>query len=98
VRKLLPDKPEIDRGERNYRQKNNLHSVNMVQDVTCRFGILGRVFGFGDLEIESAGTYGKIVFSFISNPSERKEEIGKAILEFKANRKNYGRKRGQIEP
>jgi len=46
--------------------------LDMVQDVTCRFGILGRVFGFGDLKIESAGTYGKIVFSFISNPSERK--------------------------
>jgi uncharacterized membrane protein YdbT with pleckstrin-like domain len=62
--------------------------LDMVQDVTCRFGILGRVFGFGDLEIESAGKYGKIVFSFISNPSERKEEISKAILEFKANIKN----------
>jgi uncharacterized membrane protein YdbT with pleckstrin-like domain len=69
--------------------------LDMVQDVTCRFGILGRVFGFGDLEIESAGTYGKIVFTFISNPSERKEEIGKAILEFKANRKNIEGKEGR---
>jgi uncharacterized membrane protein YdbT with pleckstrin-like domain len=60
--------------------------LNKVQDITCKFGIMGRIFGFGDLEIESAGTYGKIVFSFIANPEERKEEINKAILEFKANR------------
>ena len=24
--------------------------LDKVQDVTCRFGILGRIFGFGDLE------------------------------------------------
>jgi len=61
--------------------------LSKVQDVACKFGILGKIFGFGDLEIESAGTYGKIVFSFIANPRKRKEEINKAILEFKANRK-----------
>jgi len=57
--------------------------LDKVQDITCEFGIFGRMFGFGDLEIESAGTYGKIVFSFIANPEQRKEEINKAILEFK---------------
>ena len=57
--------------------------LDRVQDVTCKLGIIGRIFGFGDLEIESAGTYGKIVFNFISNPSKRKEEINKAILECK---------------
>ena len=72
--------------------------LDRVQDVTCRFGILGRIFGFGDLEIESAGTYGKIVFNFISNPSKRKEEISKAILEFRTNRKNIEGKEGKIEP
>jgi len=60
--------------------------LNKVQDITCKFGVLGRIFDFGDLEIESAGTYGKIVFSFIANPRKRKEEINKAVLEFKANR------------
>jgi uncharacterized membrane protein YdbT with pleckstrin-like domain len=61
--------------------------LDKVQDITCKFGIMGRIFGFGDLEIESAGTYGKIVFSSIPKPRKRKEEINKAILEFKANRK-----------
>jgi uncharacterized membrane protein YdbT with pleckstrin-like domain len=36
--------------------------LDKVQDVTCRFGILGRIFGFGEIKIESAGIYGKIVF------------------------------------
>jgi uncharacterized membrane protein YdbT with pleckstrin-like domain len=60
--------------------------LDKVQDITCRFGILGRIFGFGNLEIESAATYGKIVFSFIQSPRRKKEEINKAILESKANK------------
>ena len=69
--------------------------LNKVQDITCKFGVLGRIFDFGDLEIESAGTYGKMVFSFIANPRKRKEEINKAILEFKANRNIMERKGGK---
>jgi uncharacterized membrane protein YdbT with pleckstrin-like domain len=98
VCELLPDKPEIDRGEGIIGKRIIFIPPDMVQDITCRFGILGRVFGFGDLKIESAGTYRKIVFSFISNHSERKEEIGKAILEFKANIKNMEGKEEKIEP
>ena len=56
--------------------------LDKVQDVTCKFGILGRIFGFGDIEIESAGTYGKIVFSFLSSPRKLQEKIEKAILGF----------------
>lgn len=69
--------------------------LDRVQDVTCRFGILGRVFGFGDLEIESAGTYGKTVFNFIPKPREREEEINKAILELEAKRRNIEGKEGK---
>jgi uncharacterized membrane protein YdbT with pleckstrin-like domain len=61
--------------------------LNKVQDITCEFGVMGRIFGFGNLEIESAGTCGKILFDFIANPRKRKEEIVKAVLEFRANRK-----------
>ncbi len=62
--------------------------LNKVQDITCKFGILGRIFGFGDLEIESAGTYGKIIFSFIANPRKKKEEINKALLKIKESESN----------
>jgi uncharacterized membrane protein YdbT with pleckstrin-like domain len=66
--------------------------LGKVQDITCEFGILGKIFGFGDLEIESAGTYGKIIFSFIPNPRRRKEEINKAILKFEAYRNDMEEK------
>lgn len=54
-----------------------------VQDVTCKFGILGKIFGFGDLEIESAGTYGKIIFSFLPAPRKLRQKIEEAIQEFR---------------
>ena len=58
-------------------------SLDKVQDVKCKFGIIGRIFGFGDLEIESAGTLGKIIFHFIPSPRKFQEKIQKAILESK---------------
>ena len=57
--------------------------LDKVQDVTCKFGIWGRIFGFGDIEIESAATYGRIVFDFVSSPRKIKEKIIQTI-------KNYG--------
>lgn len=53
-----------------------------VQDVVCKYGILGRIFDFGDLEIESAGTYGKIAFSFLPAPRKLRQKIEKAIQVF----------------
>jgi uncharacterized membrane protein YdbT with pleckstrin-like domain len=57
--------------------------LNKVQDVTCKFGILGRIFGFGYIEIESAGTYGKIVFDRIPSPRKFQKEIEKASLDLR---------------
>jgi uncharacterized membrane protein YdbT with pleckstrin-like domain len=54
-------------------------SLRKVQDVTCTFGIWGRVFGFGNIEIESAGTYGKIVFEFVPRPKEMQKRIEKTL-------------------
>lgn len=58
-------------------------SLDKIQDVKCKFGIIGRIFGFGDLEIESAGTLGKIIFHFIPSPRKFQEKIQKAVLESK---------------
>lgn len=55
-------------------------ALDRVQDVTCRVGFWGQIFGFGNIEIESAGTYGKIIFRFIPMPLRRWEEIERAIL------------------
>jgi uncharacterized membrane protein YdbT with pleckstrin-like domain len=56
--------------------------LDRVQDVTCRFGIFGKIFDFGNIEIESAGTHGKIVFGFLPSPQRFLEEIEKAIGDF----------------
>ena len=56
--------------------------LDKVQDVTCKFGILSRIFGFDDIEIQSAGTYSKIVFNFLPSPPKLREEIERAVLSF----------------
>jgi len=43
---------------------------------------LGKILGFGDIKIESAGTYVKIVFSFLPTPREVEEKIERAVLDF----------------
>jgi uncharacterized membrane protein YdbT with pleckstrin-like domain len=48
-----------------------------IEDITCKYGIWGRIFGFGDLIIESAGTYGKMVFKGFPRPRRIK-----LIMEF----------------
>ena len=48
-----------------------------VEDITCSFGILGRMFGFGDLIIESAGTEGKMIFKGFPFPNKIKWMIEK---------------------
>lgn len=52
--------------------------LNKIQDITCSFGILGRIFGFGNLIIESAGTYGRMIFEGLPKPKRIKWEIEKA--------------------
>jgi uncharacterized membrane protein YdbT with pleckstrin-like domain len=46
-----------------------------IEDMTCTFGILGRILGYGDLEIESAGTYGQMIFKGIPKPRKIKTLI-----------------------
>jgi uncharacterized membrane protein YdbT with pleckstrin-like domain len=49
--------------------------LDKIQDITIRFSIFGRIFNFGDIEIESAGTQGKIVFDSLPNPQKRTADI-----------------------
>lgn len=43
-----------------------------IEDIVCCYGILGRIFGYGDLTIESAGTQGLMVFKGIPKPRRMK--------------------------
>jgi len=53
--------------------------LDNVEDITCTFGIWGRIFGFGHLIIESAGTHGEMVFKGMPKPRKIKLKIEKEI-------------------
>lgn len=40
-----------------------------IEDMTCTFGLTGRIFKYGDLIIESAGTKGQMIFKGIHKPN-----------------------------
>jgi len=51
-----------------------------IEDIICSFGILGSVFGYGDLTVESAGTYGIMIFKAIPRPKKVKSIIERQLL------------------
>jgi uncharacterized membrane protein YdbT with pleckstrin-like domain len=53
--------------------------LDNIEDITCSYGFWGRIFRFGDLTIESAGTYGKIVFEGLPRPKKIKWMIERQI-------------------
>jgi len=54
--------------------------LERIEDITCSYGILGRIFGFGDLIIESAGTYGRMVFKGMPKPKRIKWRIERELI------------------
>ncbi len=52
-------------------------NLENIENITCNFGIWGRIFRFGDLIIESAGTHGKMVFERVPRPMTIKWRIEK---------------------
>jgi uncharacterized membrane protein YdbT with pleckstrin-like domain len=57
--------------------------LEQVEDITVSYGIVGRIFRFGDLIIESAGTFGNMLFPAAPWPLQKKYQIEVAILEMK---------------
>jgi len=58
-----------------------------IQDVICQFGFWGRVFGYGDIIIESAGTFGQVNIKGFSEPEKTKGLIEE---EMQKNREGIG--------
>jgi len=52
-----------------------------IQDVTTQFGFWGRIFGFGDLMIESAGELGQVKFKGLFAPLKIQATIEEKIKE-----------------
>lgn len=44
-------------------------ALDRIQDSRVKQGLLGRIFGFGDVEIESAGRDGAEAFTHVSDPA-----------------------------
>jgi uncharacterized membrane protein YdbT with pleckstrin-like domain len=63
--------------------------LEQVEDITVSYGIWGGIFKFGDLIIESAGTYGKMVFRGVPRPMQKKYQIENEIV--KINFYHWGR-------
>jgi uncharacterized membrane protein YdbT with pleckstrin-like domain len=51
-----------------------------IEDITCKFGIWGRIFRFGSLIVESAGTYGKMDFEGMPRPKTLKWMIERQMF------------------
>jgi len=51
-----------------------------IEDITCKYGIWGRIFRFGNLIIESAGTFGKMDFEGMPRPKALKWMIERQIF------------------
>jgi len=54
--------------------------LDNIEDIICDFGIWGRIFGFGNLIIESAGTHGEMVFKGMPKPRKIKCRIEKEMF------------------
>ena len=59
--------------------------LSNIEDMTCTFGILGRILGYGDLVIESAGTYGTLVFKGVPRLRKIKWLIENEVSRSKSN-------------
>jgi uncharacterized membrane protein YdbT with pleckstrin-like domain len=57
--------------------------LEQVEDITVSYGFWGRLFNFGDLKIESAGTCGKLVFKGIPKPLKKMGVIESEIQKMK---------------
>lgn len=53
--------------------------LEQVEDITVSYGIWGRLFDFGNLKIESAGTWGQLVFKGAPDPLGKKFLIEKLL-------------------
>ncbi|MDP9494254.1 MAG: PH domain-containing protein [Actinomycetota bacterium] len=68
--------------------------LEVINDVAFRQSMIERVFGSGDLLIESAGTHGQSAYTDIPNP----ERVQKLIYEMRENRMSAMRSGGAPAP
>jgi uncharacterized membrane protein YdbT with pleckstrin-like domain len=70
---LTDQRIKIERGI--FSRQEKLIAVDRVQDVSTRQSILGRVLGYGNVQIESAGEVGSEVFSSLPEPEKFRDQV-----------------------
>jgi hypothetical protein len=45
--------------------------LEQVEDITVSYSIWGKIFGFGNIQIESARTEGQMLFKGVSDPLKK---------------------------
>jgi uncharacterized membrane protein YdbT with pleckstrin-like domain len=70
---LTDQRIKIERGI--FSRQEKLIAVDRVQDVSTRQSILGRVLGYGNVQIESAGEVGSEVFSSLPEPDRFRDQV-----------------------
>jgi uncharacterized membrane protein YdbT with pleckstrin-like domain len=49
--------------------------LDRIQNITYMQSVLGRIFGFGDIRIQTAATSGAVVYTFVENPKLLKDSV-----------------------
>jgi len=70
---LTDQRIKIERGI--FSRQEKLIAVDRVQDVSTRKSVIGRILGYGNVQIESAGEVGSEVFFNLPRPDTFRDEV-----------------------
>ena len=62
--------------------------LGKINNVSCRQSIIGRLLGYGDVQIQTAAEQGATVNKFVNSPERLKTVIFDVQEKYKANRDN----------
>jgi uncharacterized membrane protein YdbT with pleckstrin-like domain len=57
------------------RRKSNVIPVDRIQDISINQTVMGRLLGYGDIEIDTAGVVANEVFTYLPQPEELRDQL-----------------------
>src|SRR5437867_9822736 len=57
------------------RRRSNVIPVDRIQDITIKQTVTGRVLGYGDIEIDTAGVVANETFTYLSDPEQNRDQL-----------------------
>ena len=58
-----------------FSRQEKIIPVDRVQDCTTRQSLIGRIFGYGRVEVDAAGAQGAEVLDYLPNPGEFRDQV-----------------------